>query len=121
MFPDLLPALPEIFVAAAGMVLLMVGVFARGDGTRTATKTAHGSKLCGVRREAALLKGDSRCGVPLGARATASGCQDDDRHYAAASTRAWKVHPVRRCTGAWRCDDYGLAQLRVTGGAGCAR
>ncbi|MCP4328790.1 MAG: NADH-quinone oxidoreductase subunit NuoN [Alphaproteobacteria bacterium] len=33
-FPDLLPALPEIFLAAAGMVLLMMGVFTRGDGTR---------------------------------------------------------------------------------------
>lgn len=31
-FPDLIPALPEIFLAVAGMVLLMIGVF-RGDGS----------------------------------------------------------------------------------------
>jgi NADH-quinone oxidoreductase subunit N len=37
MFPDLLPALPEIFVAAAGMALLMVGAFGRTDSARLIT------------------------------------------------------------------------------------
>ncbi|NBC31813.1 MAG: NADH-quinone oxidoreductase subunit NuoN [Alphaproteobacteria bacterium] len=32
--PGLLPALPEIFLACAGMALLMIGVFHRGDATR---------------------------------------------------------------------------------------
>ena len=30
-FPDIWPALPEIFLAVAGMALLLIGVF-RGDG-----------------------------------------------------------------------------------------
>ncbi|MGP1395845.1 MAG: NADH-quinone oxidoreductase subunit NuoN [Inquilinaceae bacterium] len=37
-FPDLMPALPEIFLAVAGMVLLMIGVF-RGDGSTRLVST----------------------------------------------------------------------------------
>jgi len=37
MFPALWPALPEIFVAAAGMVLLMLGVFGRKSDARLVT------------------------------------------------------------------------------------
>ena len=36
-FPMLWPALPEIFLAGAGMVLLMVGVFSRGESARLVT------------------------------------------------------------------------------------
>ncbi|HYG84912.1 MAG TPA: NADH-quinone oxidoreductase subunit NuoN [Azospirillum sp.] len=44
-FPDLWPALPEIFMAVAGMALLMLGVF-RGDGTtRVVAYLAVGAML----------------------------------------------------------------------------
>lgn len=37
---DLIPVLPEIFVALAAMALLMLGVFGKGDGTRSTTTLA---------------------------------------------------------------------------------
>lgn len=37
-FPNLMPALPEVFLAVAGMVLLMIGVF-RGDGSTRLVST----------------------------------------------------------------------------------
>ena len=37
---DLTPALPEVFLACAGMALLMIGVFRGGDPTRTVSYLA---------------------------------------------------------------------------------
>ncbi len=42
-FPNLLPALPEIFLACAGMALLMLGVFRGDDSTRLVSGLAVGA------------------------------------------------------------------------------
>jgi NADH-quinone oxidoreductase subunit N len=68
-FPDLMPAMPELIVLAAALVLLMVGVFRRGGGDGPATLIA----LTGMVAALAMV-----VVAPGGARTTFAGLFVDD-------------------------------------------